>query len=209
MTGAAAEIVLADAGWLTDPATTAVLDALEAAGGPGCVRFVGGCVRNAVMGRAIADIDLATAKAKAMRYFGDIPRGRAITAPAAEPPVLTAPINQSFTGPVSTAQIARTWPVPGGRDPANFSLDAVSGLMTGIDGAPLFDKLVRQDKLFNNLSADNTTYRGVGEFTIYGSVRKGVDPNVAAKALSRSSFNTGTPPTSFLRATLGQTTSSM
>ncbi len=129
------------------------------------------------------DIDLATAKAKAMRYFGDIPRGRAITAPAAEPPVLTAPINQSFTGPVSTAQIARTWPVPGGRDPANFSLDAVSGLMTGIDGAPLFDKLVRQDKLFNNLSADNTTYRGVGEFTIYGSVRKGVDPNVAAKAL--------------------------
>ena len=129
------------------------------------------------------DIDLATAKEKAMRYFGDIPRGRAITAPAAEPPVLTAPINQSFTGPVSTAQIARTWPVPGGRDPANFSLDAVSGLMTGIDGAPLFDKLVRRDKLFNNLSADNTTYRGVGEFTIYGSVRKGVDPNVAAKAL--------------------------
>ena len=61
MTGASAEIVLADAGWLKDPATTAVLDALEAAGGPGCVRFVGGCVRNAVMGRAIADIDLATA----------------------------------------------------------------------------------------------------------------------------------------------------
>ena len=61
MTGASAEIVLADAGWLKDPATTAVLDALEAAGGRGCVRFVGGCVRNAVMGRAIADIDLATA----------------------------------------------------------------------------------------------------------------------------------------------------
>ena len=60
MTGASAEIVLADAGWLKDPATTAVLDALEAAGGPACVRFVGGCVRNAVMGRAIADIDLAT-----------------------------------------------------------------------------------------------------------------------------------------------------
>ena len=56
MTGASAEIVLADAGWLKDPATTAVLDALEAAGGRGCVRFVGGCVRNAVMGRAIADI---------------------------------------------------------------------------------------------------------------------------------------------------------
>ncbi|MEI7572950.1 MAG: CCA tRNA nucleotidyltransferase [Phenylobacterium sp.] len=61
MTGASSEIVLADAGWLTDSATIAVLDALEAVGGPACVRFVGGCVRNAVMGRAIADIDLATA----------------------------------------------------------------------------------------------------------------------------------------------------
>jgi poly(A) polymerase len=51
---------LEDLPWMTAPATTAVLDALEAAGGPGCVRFVGGCVRNAVIGRPIADIDLAT-----------------------------------------------------------------------------------------------------------------------------------------------------
>lgn len=129
------------------------------------------------------DIDLATAKAKVMQYFGDIPRGRAITEPVASVPVLKAPINQALTGPVSTVQIARTWPVPGGRDKANFALDAISGLMTGIDGAPLTDKLVREQKLFNYLSADNSTYRGVGEFTVYGSVRQGVDPALAAKAL--------------------------
>ena len=46
--------------WMTAPATAAVFDALEAAGGPDCARFVGGCVRNAVLGQAIADIDLAT-----------------------------------------------------------------------------------------------------------------------------------------------------
>ena len=51
---------LTGADWITDPATLAVLDALEAAGGAGCVRFVGGCVRNAIMGRPVADIDLAT-----------------------------------------------------------------------------------------------------------------------------------------------------
>jgi len=45
---------------MTAPATTAVLDALEAAGGPDCARFVGGCVRNALIGRPIADIDVAT-----------------------------------------------------------------------------------------------------------------------------------------------------
>lgn len=46
--------------WLTAPATTAVLDALEAAGGEDCARFVGGAVRNTLMGRAVDDIDIAT-----------------------------------------------------------------------------------------------------------------------------------------------------
>jgi len=46
--------------WMTAPATAAVFDALEAAGGAGCARFVGGCVRNAVLGRAVDDLDIAT-----------------------------------------------------------------------------------------------------------------------------------------------------
>ncbi|MBJ7409611.1 MAG: CCA tRNA nucleotidyltransferase [Phenylobacterium sp.] len=46
--------------WMTAPATAAVFDALEAAGGPDCARFVGGCVRNALVGRPIDDIDIAT-----------------------------------------------------------------------------------------------------------------------------------------------------
>jgi poly(A) polymerase len=44
--------------WMAAPETRAVLDALRAGGAT--VRFVGGCVRDAVAGRAIADIDLAT-----------------------------------------------------------------------------------------------------------------------------------------------------
>jgi len=46
--------------WMTAPATAAVLDALEAAGGSDCARFVGGCVRNALVGRPIDDLDIAT-----------------------------------------------------------------------------------------------------------------------------------------------------
>ncbi len=45
-------------GWLEAPATVAVIDALASAGGDG--RFVGGCVRDALIGRAVADIDIAT-----------------------------------------------------------------------------------------------------------------------------------------------------
>lgn len=46
--------------WLTRPATQAVMQALEAQGGEGCARFVGGAVRDAVMGRPVSDIDIAT-----------------------------------------------------------------------------------------------------------------------------------------------------
>lgn len=51
---------LADQAWLTSEATRAVITALEAEGGKACVRFVGGCVRNSLMGQAVDDIDLAT-----------------------------------------------------------------------------------------------------------------------------------------------------
>ncbi|MGH7021547.1 MAG: CCA tRNA nucleotidyltransferase [Brevundimonas sp.] len=46
--------------WLTASATRAVTAALAAAGGVDCARFVGGCVRNALIGAPIDDIDIAT-----------------------------------------------------------------------------------------------------------------------------------------------------
>ena len=47
-------------GWMKRPATQAVMAALAAKGGPGCARFVGGCVRNALIGHPVDDIDIAT-----------------------------------------------------------------------------------------------------------------------------------------------------
>ena len=46
--------------WMSSPGSGRVLDALEAVGGRDCARFVGGCVRNAVLDRPVADIDIAT-----------------------------------------------------------------------------------------------------------------------------------------------------
>jgi poly(A) polymerase len=45
---------------MSAPSTRAVIAALDARGGPGCARFVGGCVRNALVDRPIDDIDIAT-----------------------------------------------------------------------------------------------------------------------------------------------------
>ena len=42
------------------PATQAVMEALETRGYAGCARFVGGCVRNSLLGQPVADVDIAT-----------------------------------------------------------------------------------------------------------------------------------------------------
>ncbi len=44
--------------WMSDPRTHAVMAALATNGLP--ARFVGGCVRNAILGRTVSDIDIAT-----------------------------------------------------------------------------------------------------------------------------------------------------
>jgi poly(A) polymerase len=44
--------------WMTAPETAAVMAAVAAAGGE--ARFVGGCVRDALLGRNVSDIDIAT-----------------------------------------------------------------------------------------------------------------------------------------------------
>ena len=48
-----------EADWLNTPETRAVMQALQTAR-PDCARFVGGCVRNTLMGQPVDDIDIAT-----------------------------------------------------------------------------------------------------------------------------------------------------
>lgn len=109
---------LTDQAWLTDPATRVVMAALEAAGGPGCARFVGGCVRNALMGRSIDDIDIATTlrpeqTEKAIRAAGlkAVPTGIAhgtVTAVADRKPFEITTLRRDVTTDGRNATVAFT-----------------------------------------------------------------------------------------------------
>lgn len=46
--------------WIVSERSVAVMAALEAMGGEDCARFVGGCVRNALLGAPVDDVDIAT-----------------------------------------------------------------------------------------------------------------------------------------------------
>lgn len=126
---------LSDQAWLTAPGTRAVITALEAAGGPGCARFVGGCVRNALIGRPVADIDIATtlqpdATERAVRAAGlkAIPTGIAhgtVTAVAERTPfeITTLRRDVSTDGRNATVAFTDDWAEDAAR--RDFRLNAL------------------------------------------------------------------------------------
>lgn len=136
---------LADQPWLTASSTRAVMDALEAEGGPGCARFVGGCVRNALIGAPVDDIDIATTLTpdrteRAIRAAGlkAVPTGLAhgtVTAVAERRPfeITTLRRDVSTDGRNATVAFTDDWAEDAGR--RDFRLNA---LYADRDGA-IFD----------------------------------------------------------------------
>jgi poly(A) polymerase len=126
---------LTDQPWLTASSTRAVMAALEAAGGPGCARFVGGCVRNALIGAPVDDIDIATTLKpeetdKAIRAAGlkAVPTGIAhgtVTAVTGRTPfeITTLRRDVSTDGRNATVAFTDDWAEDAGR--RDFRLNAL------------------------------------------------------------------------------------
>lgn len=146
---------LSDQPWLSASATRAVMAALEAAGGPGCARFVGGCVRNALIGRPVADIDIATKLQpdevdRAIRSAGlkSVPTGIAhgtVTAVAERTPfeITTLRRDVSTDGRNATVAFTDDWAEDAAR--RDFRLNALyadaDGLVFDPTGAGVADAL--------------------------------------------------------------------
>src|SRR3546814_12814019 len=89
---------------------------------------------NAVLVLA-GDIDVPTAKAKVGEWFGDIPRGPEIKAPAAPVPTLPAPLAKEVKDLIPTTRNYRLWTLPGLNDakpvPPPLAMPVLGGLEYG------------------------------------------------------------------------------
>ncbi|THD35599.1 MAG: insulinase family protein [Sphingomonas sp.] len=137
---------------------------------------------NAVLVLA-GDVDVATARTLAEKYFGGIPAGPKTVLPAAPIPTLAAPRYETMKDRVATTRLTRSWAVPGSNDPENIALDVSAGLLGGGASSLLYDTLVRKERLAVRVRASNQTFSQVGIFEITVDVRPGVDPAVVAKRL--------------------------
>ncbi|MEO8999205.1 MAG: pitrilysin family protein [Rhodanobacter sp.] len=122
------------------------------------------------------DITVAQAKEKAAKYFGDIPAGPAV----ARQQAWITPLATSTRGVqhdhVAQPRIIRTWVVPQlGADDA-IQLDLASSALGGGKTSRLYQRLVYQDKLVDDISAGISAFALASQFQIQADVKQGVDP---------------------------------
>ena len=138
---------------------------------------------NAVLVLA-GDIDLATAKEKATRYFGDIPASASV----AKMPTMVAKRTQStretITDKVPQTRIYRAWNVPGVGDAAGDQLQILAQVLGGSKSSRLDKRLVFDDKLADNVAAFAWTSELGGLFIVQADVKAGADAAKVEAAIS-------------------------
>ncbi|HVV86862.1 MAG TPA: pitrilysin family protein [Kofleriaceae bacterium] len=137
---------------------------------------------NAVLVLA-GDIDLATAKEKVTRYFGDI-------APTANVPKMKPDIaprktstHEVLTDAVPQPRIYRVWNVPQFGAAETDQLRLFAHVLGGARASRLDRRLVHQDKLCDSVSSSVQTSELGSVFFVQCDVKQGVDPATVEKEL--------------------------
>ncbi|WP_266169198.1 M16 family metallopeptidase [Dyella subtropica] len=121
------------------------------------------------------DITVAQAKEKVAKYFGDIPAGP----PVPRQQAWITPLEKSTRGVqhdhVAQPRIYRTWVVPQLGTDDLILLDLASTALGGGKTSRLYQRLVYQDKLVDEISASVAPFALAGQFQIQADVKEGVD----------------------------------
>ena len=137
---------------------------------------------NAVLVLA-GDIDVPTARAKAERWFGPVPRGPETARADVPVPTLPAPVDKVMHDRVATVSVTREWVVPGVNDPDTGQLELATSILGGLGSSRLDNALVRKEKLAVSVSADVQQFEKISLLNVTVRVRPGVDPALAARRL--------------------------
>jgi zinc protease len=137
---------------------------------------------NAVLVLA-GDVDVKAARDRVTHWFGDIPRGPAITRVNAPVPTLPAPVSKVLKDKVATTRIMRLWAVPGTNHKDASALEAAASVLGGLASSRLDNALVRGEQIAVSVSSYSQMLEDVGTFVVSADVKPGVDPALVGKRL--------------------------
>ncbi len=130
---------------------------------------------NAVLVLA-GDIDVATAKEKVARYFGDIPAGPSMAQPAVNVGQRSESTREVMTDKVPQARIYRAWNVAQVGTADIDQLQLFSQVLGGAKSSRLDQRLLHQEKLVDNIGTMVGPSQLGSNFIIMATVKQGVDP---------------------------------
>ena len=130
---------------------------------------------NAVLVLA-GDIDLATAREKVAKYFGDIPAGPTMAQPAVNIAQRPASTREVMTDKVPQVRIYRAWNVAQVGTTDIDQLQLFSQVLGGAKSSRLDQRLLHQEKLVDNIGTMVGPSQLGSNFIIMATVKQGVDP---------------------------------
>ena len=130
---------------------------------------------NAVLVLA-GDIDLATAKEKVAKYFGDIPAAPDFKQPAVDVAPMKADSRLVLTDKVPQVSWNRLWNVAQSGAPEEDDLDLFAQVLGGSGSSRLDRRLVHEEKLVDSISTSYYGQQLSGRFSISAAIKQGVDP---------------------------------
>lgn len=130
---------------------------------------------NAVLVLA-GDIDVATAKEKVTRYFGDIPAGPSMAQPKVDVAQRSQSTRETMTDKVPQTRIYRVWNVAQTGTEDVDRLQLLAQVLGGAKSSRLDRRLVHEDKLVDQISASVWPSQLGSGFGIIAMVKQGVDP---------------------------------
>jgi predicted Zn-dependent peptidase len=138
---------------------------------------------NAVLVLA-GDIDLATAKEKVAKYFGDIPASATVRKLPAQVAARTASTRDTMTDRVAQTRVMRVWNVPQYSSDEVQYLQLFAQVLGGSRASRLDQRLFFGDKTVDRVSASMDASELGGTFDITADIKEGVDPALVEKAIN-------------------------
>ena len=138
---------------------------------------------NAVLVLA-GDIDVATAREKAQKYFGDIPPGPALTRPGVWIAARSESRRDVMYDQVAQTRIQKAWNIPQDGT-ADADLLALAGdILGGGKTSRLYARLVYRDQIADSASAGASSMEIAGLFSMAADVKQGVPAERVERALA-------------------------
>lgn len=139
---------------------------------------------NAVLVLA-GDIDMATAKKKVDRWFGNIPAGPPPQDVDATVPTLDKDVEKLMKDNVAATRLYRNWVVPGVNGADLPALDLALSVFGGLGSSRLYTTLVRDEKLAVGVKANVQPFEKLSIAEITVDVKPGEDAVAVGKRLDQ------------------------